>query len=34
MIKRFNRYELKYLVNAPQYRGLVRDLSRFMAGGL
>ena len=30
MIKRFNRYELKYLVNAPQYRGLVKDLSHFM----
>lgn len=30
MIKRFNRYELKYLVNAPQYRGLVKDLQNFM----
>jgi hypothetical protein len=30
VIKRFNRYELKYFVNAPQYRGLVKDLSHFM----
>jgi hypothetical protein len=30
MIKRFNRYELKYFVNARQYRGLCEDLKNFM----
>lgn len=30
MIKRFNRYELKYFVNAHQYRGLCEDLKHFM----
>ena len=30
MIKRFNRYELKYIVHAKQYRRLVDDLGYFM----
>lgn len=30
MIRRFNRYELKYIVNARQYRGICEDLRHFM----
>jgi hypothetical protein len=30
MIKRFNRYELKYIIDARRYRGLVQDLGHFM----
>ncbi|MFC1641621.1 VTC domain-containing protein [Myxococcota bacterium] len=30
MIKRFNRYELKYFVDARRYQSLVQDLSYFM----
>lgn len=30
MIKRFNRYELKYIVHASRYRMLVEDLKHFM----
>ena len=30
MIKRFNRYELKYLVDARRYRGITKDLAHFM----
>jgi len=30
MIKHFNRYELKYIIDARRYRGLVEDLSNFM----
>jgi hypothetical protein len=30
MIRRFNRYELKYLIHASQYRPLAEDLLRFM----
>ncbi len=30
MIKRFNRYELKYIVHATRYRALVDDLQNFM----
>jgi hypothetical protein len=30
MIKHFNRYELKYVIDARRYRGLVEDLSNFM----
>ncbi|MBM4356243.1 MAG: VTC domain-containing protein [Deltaproteobacteria bacterium] len=29
-IRRFNRYELKYLIHASEYRRLVRDLEPFM----
>jgi len=31
VIKRFNRYELKYVIHAEKYRALVRDLEHFMA---
>ncbi len=31
MIRRFNRYELKYVVDSQRYRALVSDLSNFMA---
>lgn len=31
MIRRFNRYELKYVVHADQYRRIVEDLSSFMS---
>lgn len=30
MIKRFNRYELKYIIHASRYRALVEDLKHFM----
>jgi hypothetical protein len=30
MIKRFNRYELKYVIDAQRYRSLVQDLGQFM----
>jgi len=30
MIRRFNRYELKYVVHATAYRALVEDLKHFM----
>jgi len=30
MIRRFNRYELKYLIHASQYRPLAEDLLKFM----
>ena len=30
MIRRFNRYELKYLIHASKYRPLVKDLKNFM----
>lgn len=30
MIKRFNRYELKYIVDARSYRDICEDLSNFM----
>jgi hypothetical protein len=30
MIKRFNRYELKYIIDARRYRALVEDLKHFM----
>ena len=30
MIRRFNRYELKYVIHATKYRALVRDLKNFM----
>lgn len=30
MIRRFNRYELKYVVDARRYRALVEDLRHFM----
>jgi hypothetical protein len=30
MIKRFNRYELKYIINSRQYHGLCQDLKNFM----
>ena len=30
MIKRFNRYELKYVIDARRYRALVQDLKHFM----
>jgi hypothetical protein len=30
MIKRFNRYELKYIIDARRYRALVEDLKYFM----
>ena len=30
MIKHFNRYELKYIIDARRYRGLVEDLTNFM----
>jgi SPX domain protein involved in polyphosphate accumulation len=31
MIRRFNRYELKYVVPSSQYRALVHDLRHFMS---
>lgn len=31
VIKRFNRYELKYVIHASQYAALVDDLRRFLA---
>jgi hypothetical protein len=30
-IRRFNRYELKYLIHASEYRRLVKDLENFMS---